>query len=125
MLESNSFLLIIIAISIILSALISFSETSILSANKNKILLKKDDKFRRFALEILDKKDQVITLILILNTLANVITSVCITTLASRILHSGVLITASIISTILLLLFGEIFPKILAMKNSNKFTLNT
>jgi Mg2+/Co2+ transporter CorB len=109
-------------ISIICSALISFSETSVLSSSKNKILLKKK-RFVKFAIRLLEKKDSVISLLLILNTLANVITSVCITALVSRFFHSGPLIIASIFSTILLLMFGEIFPKILAMKNPNDFTL--
>lgn len=122
MLESNSFLLIVTCISIICSALISFSETSVLSSSKNKILLKKK-RFVKFAIRLLEKKDSVISLLLILNTLANVITSVCITALVSRFFHSGPLIIASIFSTILLLMFGEIFPKILAMKNPNDFTL--
>ncbi len=122
MLDNNGVYFFIMILSIIISGVVSFSETTVLSSNRNYILgTKKYSFLKSITISIIEQKDRVVTLILIINTLANVVTSICITTLSVRTFHSSALVFASFFSTILLLIFGEIFPKIIAMKNPNQF----
>lgn len=123
MLDNNLLFIFIIVVNIFISSFISFSETALITANKNKILIKKNNYLTKFALKLLDQKNRMISAILIINTMANVLTSSLITAFVVKKFGAEYLVLLSFLTTIVLLIFGEILPKVLAMLNPNKYSI--
>ena len=114
-----------------LSAFFSASEMALSSANRLRLESAADDGSRsaKTALELLDSFDSALGAILIGNNLVNVasssISSVIAITIAARAgLADGLCSTAAtVIVTVLVIIFGETMPKILAKKNATRLTL--
>ena len=128
MLSSGHITTIIILVCLILmSAFFSASETAISSANRVRIKVLADDgkKSARKLMGLIDKYDKTISTILIGNNLVNI----AIATLAVGLLEQFITnpSTADIVSTlsttIVVLIFGEIFPKTLAKEHPEGFAL--
>ena len=110
------------------SAMLSASETSFFSLSPNDIenLRKKSSSATKATLNLLGQQDYLLATILIGNNLVNicaVITSNSIIDSMVQFPQSGVLefITKTVVVTFMLLLFGEIMPKVFATYNSIKF----
>ena len=108
---------------VFLSGFFSSAETSLTTANqvRLKALADEGNKRAQTALDVLDKYSKMLSAILIGNNIVNIAASSLVTTLALKInLAVGI---ATGILTIVVLLFGEIIPKNMAMVYSEKMAL--
>lgn len=108
---------------VILSAFFSSAETSLTTVNRVRLkaLADEGDKRARTALEVLDKYGKMLSAILIGNNIVNLSASALATTLAIKINFTVGIATG--ILTVVILLFGEIMPKNVAMVYSEKLAL--
>ncbi len=119
---------IIIVVLIACSAFFSASETALTSANRIRLKSKAENgsKGAKMALKLLDKYDKVITTILIGNNIVNIAASslatVFFTTLAGA--DNGPLL-ATVVLTVVVLIFGEVMPKSIAKDHSEGLTIGT
>ena len=122
---SNTTSIIFMAIMVVFSAYFSATETAFSSLNKTrlKVLAEKGNKKAILALELSDKYDKMITSILIGNNIVNIaMTSVC-TLLFVHLLADAGATVSTIVSTVVVLVFGEITPKSLAKEMPEKFAM--
>lgn len=115
--------LVALIILVILSAFFSSAETSLTTVNRVRLKTLADEGNRRAktALQVLEKYGKMLSAILIGNNIVNLSASALATTLAIHI-HFTVGIATAIL-TVVILIFGEIVPKNMAMINSEKMAL--
>lgn len=109
---------------VMLSAFFSSAETSLTTVNRVRLKALADDGSRaaQMALDILEKYGKMLSAILIGNNIVNLTASSLMTMVAIRIgLSVGV---ATGILTVVILIFGEIVPKNMAMIYSEKLALS-
>ena len=106
-------LLLAAATFITLSLLFSASESAFLGLNKLKVhfLRKKGDKRATRIGKLLDKKEELLNMLLVGNEIVNVALSVVLTSVFLKLFGTKGLGIATAIATVLLLIFGEITPK--------------
>ncbi len=121
---NNVFPYLAIAILIFMSAFFSSSEMAITSANRRRLkrAAEKGTWQQTLAFNVYEQYDQAISTILIWNNLINNATSSLITVLAIGIFVKNASLIATVITTILVLIFGEIIPKIIAKNNAEEYT---
>lgn len=112
---------------LIFSAMASGSEVAFFSLTRSDIdeLEERDDTTSRRVLNLLDNPDRLLATILATNNMVNICLVIVVTQLVDQIfVFSGVweFIFNTIIITFLLLLFGEIMPKVLSQANPVKMT---
>lgn len=107
------------------SALFSCSETSLFSINDIKLRSMKDSNLKNYdvLLKLLKNPDKLLTTILILNNLVNILASSLTTIIAYELIGNAGVGVATGIITFLVLIFGEIVPKSLAIKKSEQIAL--
>ncbi len=110
---------------VILSAFFSGSETSLTSASKARIhtLARSGKKNAGIFEKIFKDKEQLICTILFANNLVNVLASAMATKILIEITEADGIFYATIIMTLMILIFGELIPKTLALSNADKFAL--
>ena len=115
--------LIALIILVLLSAFFSSAETSLTTVNRVRLktLAEEGNRRAKTALEVLDKYGKMLSAILIGNNIVNLSASALATILAIHI-HFTVGIATAIL-TVVILIFGEIVPKNMAMINSEKMAL--
>lgn len=115
--------LVALIILVILSAFFSSAETSLTTVNRVRLKTLADEGNRRAktALQVLEKYGKMLSAILIGNNIVNLSASALATMLAIHI-HFTVGIATAIL-TVVILIFGEIVPKNMAMINSEKMAL--
>src|SRR5699024_7323554 len=107
------------------SAFFSASETALSSVNKIRLRNRADDGDKRaaLALRLADDYDKTLSLILIGNNVVNLsMASLATLIVTSRLGDSGAAI-ATAVTTVLVLIFGEILPKSFAKEHSETFSL--
>lgn len=105
----------LLVILLLLSAFFSASETGIISLNRYRLRhLAKAHAGARKASKLLETPERLIGLILVGNNFVNVLASSIATILALRLYGEHAVMAASIILTVLLLLFAEVSPKTIA-----------
>jgi len=111
-------LFIILIILITLSMFFSISESSFLGMNKLRLRILKKNKDKRAvkAAKLLDKKERLINSLLVSNDLVNIFISSIITSIALEMFGEKGVGIATLIATILLLIFGEITPKTISTR---------
>ncbi len=122
--------LFVLAILLIFSAFFSGSEVALFSLDKKKVKeLKKDSKLiGEYVQNLLDYPRRLLITILLGNTLFNVGASILSVQLGFEFAHANnfpidlILLIQIILLTILILIFGEITPKVWASKYPYKFT---
>ena len=122
---SNTTSIIFMAVMVAFSAYFSATETAFSSLNKTrpKVLAEKGEKKAILALELSDKYDKMITSILIGNNIVNIaMTSVCTLLFVHLMADAGATVS-TIVSTVVVLIFGEITPKSLAKEMPEKFAM--
>ncbi len=72
---------------------------------------------------IAERHNEILTLILIGNTLVNILAASLTTTVAARFFHSEVIGISVAVSTIMILLFGEIIPKTFARSRAEALSV--
>lgn len=114
-----------VVVLVCLSAFFSASEMSFSSTNKLRLENMVDDgvKGAALALKVAEKFDDALSAILIGNNLVNIAMSSIGSVMAILIAGEEWTWLATLIITILVIIFGETMPKIVAKKNANKFVL--
>lgn len=116
-----------IFICLLLSAFFSAAEMSYSSVNRLRLDNAAEDGNRRAALagRICDRYDDALSAILIGNNLVNIASS-SLATLTAILLTGGEKYTAlaTVIVLILVIIFGETVPKIMAKKNANRYAMS-
>ena len=115
--------IVILVVLVLLSAFFSMSETAISSASDSKIrlLIESRKSGAKKALQLTEKFDKTLIVLLIGNNLVNVaISTIFVMMLSQFIVDNEDLVTwvSTITVTVALLIFGEIFPKIIAKKHA-------
>ena len=117
--------IIAIILLVFMSAFFSATETSFTSANRARLKLAAEDgkKGAKKALKILDNYDRFISTILIGNNVVNILLTTLFTLFFAAIIYNENLAAtvSTIVSTVLVLIFGEITPKTLAKEYPEKF----
>ena len=123
---SDSLFFIIIAVCLIMSAYFSATETAFLSLNRIRMknMADKGNKRAALVLELEEKYDNLLSTILIGNNIVNILSSSLATILFVKILGDAKGASVStIVTTVLVLIFGEISPKSIAKESPDKFAL--
>ncbi len=117
---SNTSLLIILAVLILISAFFSGSETAIMAANRYRLrhLARAGNKAAIRVHQLLQRPDKLLAVVLIGNTLANVFASAITTILAVRMFGDVGLVVATLVLTLVILIVSEIAPKTIAALHS-------
>ena len=128
--EALGFLLLLVLL-LFLSALFSGSETALTSLGVHElkdILTKKEGKEKDKIRSLIHRSNRMLTTILIANNTVNILATSVATLLVIRFFPVGEGITAGIttlIMTILIVIFGEITPKVYARNRSEAFLRKT
>ena len=114
----SPWIFILLAVLIVLSMLFSISESSFLGMNKLRlrILRKNKDKRALIAGRLLDRRERLINTLLVSNDIVNIFLSSIITSIALEIFDQKGVGIATLIATLLLLIFGEITPKTISTR---------
>lgn len=119
--------IILLIVFLILSAFFAMAETSLMSLNKIKIRHMADSGVKKAKLveRLIENPNKLLGAILIGNTISNVATSSIATSLSVKLLHGSDIAVAisTAITTVLVLIFGEITPKTIAKQKSEKISL--
>ncbi len=113
---------IIFIILILLSAFFSASETALSSANKIRLKTSSENgkKTARTALNLIEDFDRTLSAILIGNNIVNIASASLATLVATALFGESGAAIATIVVTIVVLIFGEILPKSFAKDNAEK-----
>ena len=117
---------IILAILIVLSAFFSMSETALTSISKIRLRTMVDENIKNAKLiqNVIEDPGKLLSAILIGNNLVNIgASSLATAIIVEKVGSSGVGI-ATVVLTIVILIFGEITPKTFATKNAEKISLS-
>lgn len=115
-------LLIILFVLIVLSACFSGSETAMMSVNRYRLrhLANARVKGAHRAAELLDKPDRLIGFILLGNNLVNILAASISSVIALRLYGEDSVVLASLMLTVVVLIFAELTPKTLAILHPEK-----
>ena len=122
---TSLFLLFLLIILVILSGFLSGSETAITATSKARILYKKKKGSKRagYVLELLDKKDNVISTLLLSNNLVNILASSLATAFFYDLFGVEGIFYATLIMTVVIVIFAEVLPKTYAINRPNRTAL--
>lgn len=124
--EGDSISLIIILFCIVMSAYFSATETAFSSLSRVRIknMAEKGDKKAQLVLDLSENYDKLLSTILIGNNVVNILSASLATTIFIKMLGndvgSGV---ATLVTTIVVLIFGEISPKSIAKESPEKLAM--
>lgn len=115
----------VILVLLIISSICSATETAFSSVNRIRLknLAAGGNKSARKALEITENFDKALTAILIGNNVVNICSSSLATVFFTEKFGDGSVGIATLVMTVLVLIFGEILPKSLAKENSESFSI--
>jgi len=118
-------LLFLLVVLIILSGFLSGSETAITATSKARIIYKKKKGSKRagYVLELLNKKDNVISTLLLSNNLVNILASSLATAFFYDIFGVEGIFYATLIMTVVIVIFAEVLPKTYAINRPNRTAL--
>ncbi len=122
---TSIFLLLLLIILVTLSGFLSGSETAITATSKARILYKKKKGSKRagYVLELLDKKDNVISTLLLSNNLVNILASSLATAFFYDLFGVEGIFYATLIMTVVIVIFAEVLPKTYAINRPNRTAL--
>lgn len=115
----------VIVVLLVISAICSATETAFSSVNRIRLknLAAGGSKSAKKALDITDNFDKALTAILIGNNVVNISSSSLATVFFTQKFGDGSVGIATLVMTVLVLIFGEILPKSLAKENSESFSI--
>lgn len=106
---------------LVLSAFFSSSETAMMSLNRYRLKhLRKQHRGARQAYKLLKRPDRLIGIILIGNNLVNILASAIATVIAIRLAGDSGILIATLLLTLVILIFSEITPKTVAALHPEK-----
>ena len=108
-----------------LSAFFSGSETSLTATSKARMLQMERDKDSRAAVvnRLISNRERLIGAILLGNNLVNILASMIAGQLFETLLGGNSVVWATLVMTILVLVFAEVMPKTYALSNPDRFAL--
>ena len=108
------------------AAYLAVTETAFSSVSHNKIKLaaERGDNRARKALAILDNFDMAVTTLLICTNIVHIASAAIVTTAVTRLWGLSAVTISTIVTTIVVFFAGEMLPKSIAKKHSEKFTLS-
>lgn len=111
---------------VVLSAFFSAAETAFSAVNKVRLRAMAEDGDRRAAraLGIAEDYERTLSVILIGNNIVNISASSVATVAATQWLGASGAAIATVVTTVLILTFGEILPKGFAKENADRFALS-
>lgn len=111
-------IIILLVVLITLSMLFSISESSFLGMNKLRLRVLRKNKNKRAVIagKLLDKRERLINTLLVSNEIVNILLSSIITSIALELFGQKGVGIATLVATILLLIFGEITPKTISTR---------
>lgn len=124
--ENYTVSLVIIALCIMLSAYFSATETAFLSFNRIRIknMAEKGNKRAKLVLQLSENYDSLLSTILIGNNIVNILSASIATLIFVNILGEDTGASVStLVTTIVVLIFGEISPKSIAKETPEKFAM--
>ena len=112
-------LLLLVVALIVLSMIFSSSESAFLSINKLRIrfLRSKKNKGAIRVGKLLDQREGLLNTILVGNNIVNIAITALLTSLALKLFGSSGVGVATVVSTVVLLIFGEITPKTIGSRH--------
>ena len=118
-------LLIILLFLIVLSGFLSGSETAITATSKARIIYQQKKGIKRagYVIKLLDKKDNVISSLLLSNNLVNILASSLATAFFYDIFGVEGIFYATLIMTVVIVIFAEVLPKTYALNRPNRTAL--
>ena len=123
---SLSTLIIVLLALILISAFFSSSETALMVINRYKLRHLAKNKHHRGAyrvLKLLTRTDRLLSVILIGNTIANICASVVATLIGAHFYGDKGILIATVVLTLIVLIFAEIGPKTLAARYAQRYAL--
>ena len=110
---------------IVISAILSGSETSITSIRKSKIhkLANKGDKNALRVLKLIEKKNDLVSSILVGNNFVNILASALATAILIKFYGDDGVIYSTIVMSVLIVIFAEILPKNIALLKPDRYAL--
>jgi len=114
-----------IVVLILISAFFSGSETSLTAASRALMhqLEQNGDKRAVIVNKLLDSKERLIGAILLGNNLVNILASALATSMMIQLFGETGVVWATLIMTVVVLIFAEIMPKTFAIQNANRMAL--
>ncbi len=120
----NTVMIIISIFCLIFSAYFSGTETAYLSFNRVRMkLLAEDNKKARLVLKLAEESDKVISTLLVGNNIVNILLSSLATVMFLELDRVNGATIATVVVTIVVLIFGEISPKTAAKQTADRFIL--
>lgn len=119
------FLIALIIVLLVLSAFFSATETALMSLNRYRLRHEARSGHRgaRVAELLLQRPDRLIGLILLGSNAVNIVAAALVTVLAQRLGGEGTLLAATIILTVVVLIFCDVAPKTIAALNPPRIAL--
>ena len=116
---------ILLAILLAFSAYFSASETALSTVNKIRLKSYADNgsKKAKQALDMAENFDRTLSTILVGNNVVNTASAALMTTVTTALFGATGAVIATAVTTVLVLIFGEILPKTYAKENSEKLAL--
>ena len=116
---------ILLAVLLAFSAYFSASETALSTVNKIRLKSYADNgsKKAKIALDIAENYDRTISTILVGNNVVNTASAALMTTVTTALFGASGAVIATAVTTVLVLVFGEILPKTYGKENSEKLAL--
>lgn len=117
--------LILVIVCLLIIALLSASEASIIAVNKFRIrgLIEKGDKKAKIVQRIIDQHDRFFGAVILSGNFFTVLATSLATAVALNLFGNDGVVVATILMTILTVLFGELTPKTIAVSYSEKTAL--
>jgi len=117
--------ILLIIVLLILSAFFAASESALLSLSRFKVrfMVEKQRFGAVYVKKLKDHPERLLSTILIGNNLVNIAAAAIATSMAISIFENNAIGIATGVMTFLILVFGEITPKTLAIRNNEKFSL--
>ncbi len=118
-------LIAIIIILIILSGFFSGSETALTAASRARIysLKKSGDGRANMVTLLINRRDRLISALLFANNLVNILASVLATSLFLKLFGEAGIVYATVVMTLVVVVFAEVLPKFWAISDPDKFSL--
>lgn len=129
--DSITATIIVLIILVMLSAFFSATETAFSAVNKTKLRIKAQDgnKGAKNALELTEKYDRLLSTILIGNNIVNITLATLSTILFTKVMQGDkeamAATVSTVVSTLVVLIFGEISPKMIAKEKSETIAIIT
>ncbi len=116
---------IVTGILVILAAVFALIETALSSVSKTriKVLSERGDSRAKNALYAIEHFDQAITTLLICTNIVHIAAAALVTRVVARTWGLGAVSVSTVITTIVVFFIGEMLPKSIAKKNSEKYIL--